>query len=226
MPWRVLIVEDEPETGMVLRDHLELEGYSVLSARSGEEGLELVGRERPDLMILDLTLPAMSGDDVCRSVRRAGLKTRIIMLTARNTEPDRIAGLDSGADDYMGKPFGWGELMARVRAQLRHGTPSVSPTKLTFSDVIVDLTHREVRRGSARVELTSREFDLLQYFLLHEGQVLSRERLLKEVWGYDAAVVTRTVDNFVARLRRHVEQDPLRPRHLLTMHGAGYRFVF
>jgi DNA-binding response OmpR family regulator len=225
MPWRVLIVEDEPELVTVLRDNLELEGYAVISATTGEEGLDLLERDKPDVLILDLMLPTMSGYDVCRKVRSAGLNTRIIMLTARNTELDRIAGLDYGADDYMGKPFSLGELMARVRAQLRHSAPKESPTTRTFSDVTVDLTHREVRRGVRRLDLTSREFDLLQYFIMHEGKVLSREELLKQVWGYDAAAVTRTVDNFVARLRRHLEQDSLRPRHLLTIHGAGYRFV-
>ena len=225
MAFRVLVVDDEPALQMVLRDNLELEGYTVLAAGTGEQAVELVGRERPDLIVLDLSLPAMSGYDVCRRVRSAGLQTRIIMLTARNTELDRIAGLDHGADDYMGKPFSVGELMARVRAQLRHSPQSELVTELQLSTVTVDLKHREVRRGAQHLNLTSREFDLLEYFIHHQGEVISREQLLKDVWGYDASAVTRTVDNFVAKLRRRIEADSLRPRHLLTAHGAGYRFL-
>jgi DNA-binding response OmpR family regulator len=222
----VLIVEDEPDLLMVLRDNLEVEGYAVSSASTGEQGVELAFKEHPDLIILDLMLPGMSGFDVCRKVRDRGLDARVIMLTARNSHLDRIAGLDFGADDYMGKPFNLGELRARVRAQLRHGSRADDgPTKYKFSDITVDLKRREVRRRSKSVDLTSREFDLLQYFLLHQNDVLSREKLLREVWGYDETAVSRTVDNFVFKLRKHLEVDSLRPRHLITVHGSGYRFL-
>ncbi len=227
MTWRVLIIEDEPELQMVLRDNLQLEGYAVRSAESGELGVELALKEHPDVVILDLSLPKMSGQAVCRTLRARGLDTRIIMLTVRNTEADRIAGLDGGADDYVGKPFSLGELMARVRAQVRErhpGRPAPSGD-VRLGEVTVNLRDREVRSGTTVVALTTREFDLLQYFIEHQGETLSRQRLLTQVWGYENSVVTRTVDNFVARLRRHIEADALRPRHLLTVHGSGYRLV-
>lgn len=227
MTWRVLIVEDEPELQMVLRDNLEIEGYVVLSAESGELGVELALKERPDVVILDLTLPKMSGHAVCRTLRAKRLDTRIIMLTVHDTEADRIAGLDCGADDYVGKPFSLAELMARVRAQIRDRSPgqAAPPAVVRLGDVVVTLQDRKVRRGTTVLSLTTREFDLLQYFVEHQGETLSRERLQADVWGYEDSVVTRTVDNFVAKLRRHIEADPLQPRHLLTVHGSGYRLV-
>ena len=224
MARRVLIIDGDSDLQMALRGTLEVDGYDVLSAETGEFGLELVLKEQPDLMILDLMLPKMSGVEVCRKVRAAQPETRIIMLSARNTEHDRIAGLDCGADDFIGKPFSPDELKARVRAQLRHHPANVPrPTDVTFGNVTIDLVHREVRGGSRSINLTTREFDLLQYFVLHQGEVLTRERLLRDVWGYGTPVVTRTLDNFVARLRKYIEPDPLHPRHLLTVHGSGYR---
>jgi len=225
---RVLVVEDELALQVILRDNLEFENYEVLLADTGERGLELASQGKADLILLDIMLPSMSGYDVCRKVRAAGFDIPIVMLTARNTALDRIAGLDLGADDYIGKPFNVGELMARVRAQLRryesaHRQHKAAP--VNFGEITVDLEHRKVSRGTQRLALSDREFELLRYFILHHGEVVTREQLLNDVWGYESGALSRTVDNFIAKLRKHVEPNPHQPRHILTLHGAGYRFV-
>jgi DNA-binding response OmpR family regulator len=226
MALRVLAVEDEPEMQVILRDNLEYEGFEVLSAATGEEGLQLAMAKQPDLILLDLLLPRMSGYEVCRRLRAEYFTMPIIMLTARNAELDRVAGLEMGADDYLGKPFGVGELIARVRVQLRRPRQTGrGPIELRFGDVVVDLRQRRARNGREPLELSSREFELLEYLLDHAGKVVTREELLSAVWGYGAAPLTRTVDNFVAKLRKKVERDPRDPRHILTVHGSGYRFV-
>ena len=226
MALRVLAVEDEPEMQVILRDNLEYEGYEVLSAATGEEGLQLAMAKQPDLILLDLLLPRMSGYEVCRRLRTEHFTMPIIMLTARNAELDRVAGLEMGADDYLGKPFGVGELIARVRVQLRRPRQTArDPIELRFGDVVVDLRLRRARNGHEPLDLSSREFELLEYLIDHADKVVTREELLSAVWGYDAAPLTRTVDNFVAKLRKKVERDPRDPRHILTVHGSGYRFV-
>ena len=226
MALRVLAVEDEPEMQVILRDNLEYEGFEVLSAATGEEGLQLAMAKQPDLILLDLLLPRMSGYEVCRRLRTEHFTMPIIMLTARNAELDRVAGLEMGADDYLGKPFGVGELLARVRVQLRRPRPAGrDPGELRFGDVVVDLRLRRARNGREPLDLSSREFELLEYLIDHADKVVTREELLSAVWGYGAAPLTRTVDNFVAKLRKKVELDPRDPRHILTVHGSGYRFV-
>jgi DNA-binding response OmpR family regulator len=226
MALRVLAVEDEPEMQVILRDNLEYEGFEVLSAATGEEGLQLAMAKQPDLILLDLLLPRMSGYEVCRRLRTECFTMPIIMLTARNAELDRVAGLEMGADDYLGKPFGVGELIARVRVQLRRPRQTGrGPVELRFGDVVVDLRQRRARNGREPLELSSREFELLEYLIDHAEKVVTREELLSAVWGYGAAPLTRTVDNFVAKLRKKVERDPRDPRHILTVHGSGYRFV-
>lgn len=226
MALRVLAVEDEPEMQVILRDNLEYEGFEVLSAATGEEGLQLAMAKQPDLILLDLQLPRMSGYEVCRRLRTEHFTMPIIMLTARNAELDRVAGLEMGADDYLGKPFGVGELIARVRVQLRRPRQTGrDPVELRFGDVVVDLRQRRARNGREPLELSSREFELLEYLIDHAEKVVTREELLSAVWGYGAAPLTRTVDNFVAKLRKKVERDPRDPRHILTVHGSGYRFV-
>jgi DNA-binding response OmpR family regulator len=226
MALRVLAVEDEPEMQVILRDNLEYEGFEVLSAATGEEGLQLAMAKQPDLILLDLLLPRMSGYEVCRRLRTERFTMPIIMLTARNAELDRVAGLEMGADDYLGKPFGVGELIARVRVQLRRPRETGrGPVELRFGDVVVDLRQRRARNGREPLELSSREFELLEYLIGHADKVVTREELLSAVWGYGAAPLTRTVDNFVAKLRKKVERDPRDPRHILTVHGSGYRFV-
>jgi DNA-binding response OmpR family regulator len=226
MAQRVLCVEDEPQMQTMLQDNLQYEGYEVLSAETGEQGIEMALRERPDLVLLDLMLPRMSGYEVCRKIRAAGFDIPIIMITARNTDLDRIAGLELGASDYLGKPFNVRELLARIRAQLRRTEQAGAehPSQITFSDVVIDMRSREVRRGAHYLDLSSREFDLLNYFVTHPGEVLTRERILREVWNYRGLPQTRTVDNFVAKLRRKIEPDENDARHILTVHGVGYRF--
>lgn len=225
MAQRILLVEDEPEMKVILRDNLEFEGYEVLAADTGEQGLEIALRERPDLMLLDVMLPKMSGYEVCRRLRASGLKTAVVMLTARNAEIDRVAGLEFGADDYIGKPFSIPELLARVRVQLRRlAAATREPVEFTFGDVVVNLAQRQARRRGEAIDLSSREFDLLRYFIAHREELITRQQLLSEVWGYHNLPLTRTVDNFVAKLRRKIEPNPQHPLYIVTVHGAGYRF--
>jgi DNA-binding response OmpR family regulator len=224
MALRVLAVEDEPEMQVILRDNLAYEGYEVLSASTGEEGLQIAMATQPDLVLLDLMLPRMSGYEVCRRLRADRFTMPIIMLTARNAEFDRVAGLELGADDYIGKPFGVDELLARVRVQFRrHTTPELGEVRI--GDVVVDRRLRRATRGRQPLDLSSREFELLEYLLDHADTVITRDELLTRVWNYGDAPLTRTVDNFVAKLRKKVERDPRDPRHILTVHGTGYRFV-
>ena len=226
MPYQILVIEDEPEMQLMLRDNLECEGYEVLSAETGELGMQLGLSRRPDLIILDVILPRMSGFVVCQRLRAAGYAPPIIMLTARNAEIDRVTGLDFGADDYIGKPFSMSELSARVRAHLRRLERLESdPIKLAFGRFVVDTEHREVFRNGEPIELSSREFDLLLYLIRHVGQTVTRDQLLRDVWGYPELPLTRTVDAFVARLRSKLEDKPHMPRHISTVHGVGYRFT-
>jgi DNA-binding response OmpR family regulator len=223
---RVLTVEDEPDLRLILQDNLEFEGYEVLTASTGEEGLDLARARRPDLVLLDLLLPRMSGYEVCRRLRAEQFTMPIIMLTARNAEMDRVTGLELGADDYVGKPFGVKELLARVRVQLRRPRPPARPAdEIRVGEVTLDRRLRQARSGGKALDLSSREFELLEYLLDHADRVVTRDELLRAVWGYSAAPLTRTVDNFVAKLRKKVEEDPRHPRHILTVHGTGYRLV-
>lgn len=226
MRQRILVVEDEPQMRVILQDNLQFEGYDVLLTDSGEQGLELCAKSPPDLVLLDIMLPRMNGYEMCRRLRRCGFDAPIIMITARNAEPDRISGLEFGADDYVGKPFSIPELMARIRAQLRRRKPHAQQEgSLSFGDLVVDFSRRDVWRNGRPLDLSSREFELLAFLIAHEGETISRDRLLNEVWGYPDLPLTRTVDNFVAKLRRKIERRPHKPRHIVTVHGTGYRFV-
>jgi DNA-binding response OmpR family regulator len=224
---RILVIEDEPDMLTILRDNLEFEGYKVTVTRSGEEGITLARREPPDVILLDLMLPGMSGYDVCRKLRGHGLTSPIIIITARNTDVDRIAGLDLGADDYIGKPFNIGEVLARVRVQLRRVQSQAprSGDEFRFANVLVDLRRQVVKVGGKRVEMSSREFHLLSYLILHRGELVSRDQVMADVWGYSHPPMTRTVDNFVSKLRSKLEPDPQRPRYILTVYGTGYRLA-
>ncbi len=222
---RILIVDDEPEMVRGLEDNLRFEGYETLAARDGRRGLELALSEAPDLVLLDLMLPGLSGWDVCREIRRRGLDIPVIMLTARGEERDLVQGLELGADDYVSKPFSLRELLARIRAVLRRPGPRQKFEEFAFGDVRIRLRGRQVFRGGKEVRLTRKEFDLLRYLVEHRGEVVTRDRLLDEVWGYDQYPTTRTVDTHVLRLRQKFEEDPERPRHIVTAHGQGYRFM-
>jgi DNA-binding response OmpR family regulator len=223
---RVLVVEDEPEMGGLLADNLEFEGYEVAAVGTAEEGLRELVRRPVSLIILDVMLPAMSGFEFCRELRARGGRAPIIMLTARSDERDRVVGLDLGADDYVSKPFSVRELMARVRAHLRRdGHETEDRAEYLIGDTRVNVRQRLVTCRGRRLDLSPREFDLLHYLLAHRGEVLGREQLLRDVWGYNQAVVTRTVDNFVAKLRTHLEPRPQEPRYLITVHGTGYQLL-
>jgi two-component system alkaline phosphatase synthesis response regulator PhoP len=223
---RILVIEDEPQMQLGLRDNLELEGYEVQTASDGDEGLAKAASFSPDLVILDIMLPRKNGFDVCRELRARANPTPIVMLTARSAETDKVLGLELGADDYVTKPFSITELLARVRAVLRRSAgqkPSTESVKI--GDIEVDFKLHQARRGKARIEFTAREFELLRYFVQHTGQVVTREQILNEVWGYEEFPTTRTIDNFVAKLRQKIEKAPHAPEHILTIHGSGYKFV-
>ncbi len=224
---RVLVVEDDEAMAVALRDGFTYEGYEVLVARDGEEGLRMAREEDPDLMILDVMLPKMTGLEVCKLLRGEGSRLPIIMLTARGQEIDKVLGLKLGADDYVTKPFSFMELMARAEAVLRRSRPNQGSQRPVheFGNIVVDLDRHEATRDGTSMELTPREFRLLGYFLEHQGEVVSREQLLDAVWGYDTIPFTRTVDTHIAKLRKKIEDDPSDPRHIITVHRLGYKFV-
>ena len=222
---RILIVDDEPEMVRGLEDNLRFEGYQTVAAPDGRRGLALALSEAPDLILLDVMMPGMSGWDLCRELRRRGLDVPVIMLTARGEEVDRVLGLELGADDYVTKPFSLRELMARIRAVLRRPGPRQKFEEFAFGDVRVHLRARQAFKSGREVRLTRKEFDLLRYLIEHPGEVITRDRLLDEGWGYEQFPTTRTVDTHILRLRQKFEDDPERPAHILTAHGQGYRFV-
>jgi len=223
---RILIVEDEPAMVAGLRDNFEYEGYEVISAGDGAEGLERALADDPDLIVLDVMMPRMSGLEVCKQLKSQKPSLPIIMLTARGQEVDKVVGLELGADDYVTKPFSIRELMARVKAVLRRAVPHAAPPEIyKFSDVEVNVRQNEVLRNGSRVELSAKEFALLAYFIAHPAETLSRDRLLDAVWGYENYPNTRTVDTHIVHLRQKLEPNPEEPRFILTVHGTGYKFV-
>jgi len=222
---RILIVDDEPEMIRGLEDNLRFEGYQTISAPDARRGLALALSEAPDLILLDIMMPGMSGWDMCRELRQTGIDIPVIMLTARGEEADRVLGLELGADDYVAKPFSLRELLARVRAVLRRPGPRLKLEEFAFGDVRLHLRARQAFKAGMEVRLTRKEFDLLRYLVEHRGEVVTRDRLLDEVWGYDQYPTTRTVDTHILRLRQKFEKDPEHPVFILTVHGQGYRFV-
>ncbi|HEY0139578.1 MAG TPA: response regulator transcription factor [Thermoanaerobaculia bacterium] len=222
---RILIVEDDPAMSVALRDGFEFEKHSVEMAADGVEGLRLAQRGDHDLIILDVMLPKKSGLDVCKELRKNGSNTPVIMLTARGQEIDKIVGLKLGADDYVTKPFSFMELLARVEAVLRRTSRTAAGDEYVFGDVQLDFRTYQAVKGAAALELTPREFRILRYFIDHTNEVVSREALLNHVWGYDSSAFTRTVDTHMARLRQKIEAVPAEPRHLITVHRVGYKFV-
>ena len=223
---KILVVEDEPAMVAGLRDNFEFEGYEVITARDGIEGLERALDESPDLVVLDVMMPRMSGLEVCKQLRAKRASLPIIMLTARGQEVDKVVGLELGADDYVTKPFSIRELLARVKSVLRR--TAVLPKdkeQHSFADVEVDLRRCRVLRSGKALDISSKEFDLLKYFICHSGETLSRDRLLDEVWGYENFPTTRTVDAHIVRIRQKLEPVPEQPRFFLTVHGVGYKFV-
>ncbi|HKR13538.1 MAG TPA: response regulator transcription factor [Pyrinomonadaceae bacterium] len=226
MKSKILIVEDEPAMVAGLRDNFEYEGYDVISAEDGVSGLERALSDNPDLIVLDVMMPRMSGLDVCKQLKAKRPGIPIIMLTARGQEIDKVVGLELGADDYVTKPFSVRELMARVKAVLRRvSAPAPAPEIYKFSDVEVNVRSNEVRRNGDLVDLSAKEFALLAYFIAHPVETLSRDRLLDAVWGYENYPNTRTVDTHIVHLRQKLEPNPEEPRFILTVHGSGYKFV-
>ena len=223
---RILVVEDDPAILRGLSDNLRLESYEVVTAADGAAGDRLAHEARPDLIVLDLMLPKLSGYELCRKLRSEGLTTPILMLTARGEEADRVLGLDLGADDYVTKPFSVRELLARIRALLRRAhPPRPLPDEIRFNDVVVDFRSYEARKGGVPVDMTPKEFQLLRLLAARAGEVVSRGELLEDVWGYETLPNTRTVDNHVASLRAKLEPGTPETRHIQTVHAVGYKFV-
>ena len=223
---KVLVVEDDDSMAVALRDGFQYEGFTVNLARDGESGLKMARDEAPDVMILDVMLPKMNGLDVCRQLRKDGSTIPIIMLTARGQEIDKVLGLKLGADDYMTKPFGFMELMARVEALLRRVSGKTTGVdSYEFGNVAVDFKRGEATRNGKSMDLSPRELRLLQYFIEHRGEVVARESLLDAVWGYDSAPLTRTVDMHVAKLRKKIEDSATEPKWIVTVHRMGYKFT-
>lgn len=223
---RVLVVEDDPAILRGLAETLRRETYDVLTAADGETGYQLVREKSPDLLILDLMLPKLSGYEICRKMRSEGLSIPILILTARGDEGDRVLGLDLGADDYVSKPFSLRELLARMRALLRRGQATGSLlNELRVNDVFVDFRSYEARKSGARLEMTRREFQVLRVLASRPGEVISRSELLDQVWGLEVYPTTRTVDNHIASLRAKLEINPAEPVHILTVRGVGYKWI-
>jgi len=222
---RVLLVEDDPALAVALKDGFTYEGYEVELATDGSAGQRFATEGNPDVIVLDLMLPKVDGLEVCRRLRAESI-VPIIILTARDDEVDKVLGLELGADDYMTKPFSFLELMARVEAVLRRASGyDGTPECYQFGDVRIDFKKMETRKGSKRVRLSHREFDLLKFMIDHRGEVLPRERILSAVWGYENGSLTRTVDMHVAKLRKKIEDRPQDPTFIVTVHRVGYKFA-
>lgn len=223
---KILIIEDDRSLLMTLTAVLEQEGFSVLSAADGQEGLDMALKEHVDLIALDLVLPSLGGLEICQRLREGQKKTPIFMLSGKKKEEiDKVLGLEMGADDYILKPFGPREFLARVKAILRRSKPEVPTLEdYSFGDVSINFKQQAATKGEKELSLTAKEFGLLKLLILHEGEVISRETILNEVWGYDRFPTTRTVDTFIHNLRQKIEDDPTNPHHLLTVPWSGYKF--
>lgn len=227
---KILIVEDEVSILKGLKDNLEDEGYSVLTATDGTEGLEKALKEDISLALLDVMLPGMNGFDVCKEIKMKKITLPIIMLTAKSKEADKILGLALGADDYVTKPFSVNELLARIKAVLRRveihrKAKGKKISSYEFDEVKLDFTRLEAAKGKRKISFSKREFEILEYMIKRKGEVISRNDLLDAVWGYKAFPTTRTVDNFIARIRKKIENKPSSPKHILSIRSAGYKFI-
>jgi len=222
----ILIIEDDVSILRGLKDNLEYEGYEVISESNGDSGLKTALEKFAHLVLLDIMLPGINGFEICRKVKKEKPELPIIMITARGSEMDKVAGLDIGADDYITKPFSIPELMARVRAVLRrfnHETESLQ--QYSFGEIKLDFVKYQAFRNNQEISLSSKEYDILKYLIEHEGEAIHRHDLLNEVWGYESMPTTRTVDNFILDLRKKLEEDPSEPKHIISVRGVGYKFV-
>ncbi len=223
---KILIVEDEPHMRMGLKDNLEFESYEVTMAENGKRALEILDNSAFDLILLDVMMPELSGFDVCKQARKKGIMTPIIFLTAKGEEIDKVLGLELGADDYIVKPFSLRELLARVKAVLRRTTSNEQTgSKITIGNITFDFQHYEAFENDEAVKLSHKEFEIVHHLWDHKNEVVSREQLLKQVWGYEAQPTTRTVDNFILKLRQKIEANPNEPKFILTVHGIGYKLI-
>lgn len=223
---KILIIEDDPAIRAGIKEAFINEGYNVSEADSGDKGFDLAQKNNFDLLILDLILPGKDGIEICKDLRSEGVKTPIIMVTSRKEEIDKILGLEIGADDYVTKPFSIRELLARVKALIRRSTYEPGDIEeVAFADLKINFKKQEMLKGANSVRLSATEYRILHYFIDHEGEVISRDKFLDEVWGYDSYPTTRTVDNYILSLRKKIEDDPANPKHLLTAHKVGYKFV-
>ncbi len=222
----ILVVEDDPSIQRGLELNLQVEGYSVFTAGDGETGLQKAIEHKPDVILLDVMLPKLSGFDLCRQLRKQGMTMPIIMLTAKTQEIDKIMGLELGADDYVTKPFSIAEVVARVNAHVRRSKRfETTESNYVFGPYTLDVKGQVLRKDGNQLELSQKEFQMLKLFLENEGKVLSRQEILTKVWGFDYFGTDRTVDNFINKLRQKVEGDINRPEHILTMRGSGYKFL-
>jgi DNA-binding response OmpR family regulator len=223
---RILVVEDDKALVRGLTNSLKQENFEVLSVSDGLQAYETVKREKFDLVILDIILPGMNGLDVCKKLRSDSVQVPILMLTSKKEEMDKVLGLELGADDYLTKPFGMRELIARVKALLRRESAiTATLDECSFGTIYVDFKKQEATNAKKKIEMSAKEFELLRYFVEREGEVVTRAQLLDDVWGYEVAPTTRTVDNYILSLRKKIEPNPSNPKHLLTVHTAGYKFV-
>jgi DNA-binding response OmpR family regulator len=226
---KILIVEDEPHMLQGIRDNLEFEGYSVETASEGSEGLEKILGNKYDLILLDVMLPNISGFDICKNVRKAGITTPIILLTAKGEEIDKVLGLELGADDYITKPFSLRELLARIKAVIRRagdsGNSAVSKDKMNFGRLTINFKTYEAICDENPVKMSHKEFEIMHYLYNHANETVHRDDLMSAVWGIEFDITTRTVDNFILKLRQKIETDLNSPKHILTVHGIGYKLV-
>ena len=227
MKKKILIIEDEEDLIKGLKLNLSDEGLEVVWALNGVEGLRKAIEETPDLIILDVMLPEMDGLEVCRELRHKNIGIPIIMLTAKGEEIDKVVGLEIGADDYITKPFSIRELLARIKAQLRHTEREgkAVPELYFFDEIEIDFTRFKIIRKGKELDLTSLEMDILRYFIVHRGEVVSRNDLLDKIWGYESYPTTRTIDNHILKLRKKIEEAPAHPKYILSVYGGGYRFI-
>jgi DNA-binding response OmpR family regulator len=223
---RILVVEDDPAISTGLKASLENEGYKILVVNDGEEGLNAALNGNVTLILLDIMLPSMSGLEICMKLRKQGVVTPIIMLTARSEEADKLLGFELGADDYVTKPFSMKELIARIKAILKRRVAIEDSFDFyEFDDVKVNFKNMETTKGDKHIKMSLKEYELLKFFIRHIDEVVTRNTLLDEVWGYDVFPTTRTVDNYILMLRKKIETNPAIPKHIQTIHSAGYKFV-
>ncbi|MFZ1459955.1 MAG: response regulator transcription factor [Ignavibacteria bacterium] len=223
---KILIIEDDPAVSKGLEISLKKESYESLTESDGEKGYQTALKIKPGLILLDIMLPNKNGFDICKDLRLNGHNFPIIMLSAKAEEADKVIGFELGADDYVTKPFSVKELMARVKAILRRRSVILNEfDNFTFDDVTLDFAKLEAMKGKKKIEMSLKEYEILKYIIRHEGNIVSRNDLLDEVWGYESFPTTRTVDNYILMLRKKIESDPSHPKHILTFHSAGYKFV-